>query len=277
MDNKDFHIGVRCTRLAREYTKQHLAQHGWNISDAYNRLSVGKGLLSSTDKKALVLYRQCLIELRHCGMPTIENENNIPVLADWYRKQLNPWRKKVTQYIKNEIVQLEAGKQPKYLDQLRAFTKRKVTTKDLDTYYLLKIKGEKDTDKIDGIIEAFLSKKPEQLALYASTVDKDHPKVIYDSRYTIRCRLNKLPSFGETDEVDTAFSKFARSILNYIYDIPSQADRHLIAFLKDNLKGLKTLRTHLATIAKSPEMDETMMNNTIKSLDIELEVFAWPV
>ena len=46
MDNKDFHKGIRCTKLAREYTRLHLAQHGWNIADAYNRLSVGKGLLS---------------------------------------------------------------------------------------------------------------------------------------------------------------------------------------------------------------------------------------
>ena len=288
MDNKDFHKGIRCTKLAREYTRLHLAQHGWNIADAYNRLSVGKGLLSSIDKEAMKLYRKCIIQIRHCGMPIIENKANVPELAAWSRNRLNPWRYKVCGYIEQEIVRLEAGKQPKYLDQLRAFTKRKVTTKDLDTYYLLKIKGEKDTDKIDGIIEAFLSKKTQQLALYASTVDKDHPKVIYDSRYTIRCRMNEMPTFGGNTgvkmNVDSdgepyeikIFSDYARGILNYIYDIPGTADKTLIAFLKDNLKAFTRLREHLAAVAKSQAMDETTMQDTIDSLNIELDSFAWP-
>lgn len=289
MDNKDFHKGIRCTKLAREYTRLHLAQHGWNIADAYNRLSVGKGLLSSIDKEAMDLYRKCIIQIRRCGMPTIENKANVPELSAWSRKRLNQWRDKAFGYIDQEIVRLEAGQQPKYLGQLRAFTERKVTVKDLDTYYLLKIQEEKDTDIIDVIIEDFLSKKPEQLALYASTVDKDHPKVTYDSRYTIRCRMNEMPTFGgntgvkvnvdsegESYETDVRFSDYARDILNYIYDIPVTADKKLIAFLKDNLKAFTRLREHLAAVAKSPAMDETTMKDTIDSLNIELDSFAWP-
>ena len=289
MDNKDFHKGIRCTKLAREYTRLHLAQHGWNIADAYNRLSVGKGLLSSIDKEAMDLYRKCIIQIRRCGMPTIENKANVPELSAWSRKRLNQWRDKAFGYIDQEIVRLEAGQQPKYLGQLRAFTERKVTVKDLDTYYLLKIQEEKDTDIIDVIIEDFLSKKPEQLALYASTVDKDHPKVTYDSRYTIRCRMNEMPTFGgntgvkvnvdsegESYETDVRFSDYARDILNYIYDIPVTADKKLIAFLKDNLKAFTRLREHLAAVAKSPAMDETTMQDTIDGMNIELDSFAWP-
>ena len=289
MDNKDFHKGIRCTKLTREYTRLHLAQHGWNIADAYNRLSVGKGLLSSIDKEAMDLYRKCIIQIRRCGMPTIENKANVPELAAWSRKRLNPWRDKAFGYIDQEIVRLEAGQQPKYLGQLREFTERKVTVKDLDTYYLLKIQEEKDTDIIDGIIEDLLSKKPEQLALYASTVDKDHPKVTYDSRYTIRCRMNEMPTFGgntgvkvnvdsvgESYETDVRFSDYARDILNYIYDIPGTADKKLIAFLKDNLKAFAKLRDHLAAVAKSPAMDETTMQDTIDGMNIELDSFAWP-
>lgn len=289
MDNKDFHKGIRCTKLAREYTRLHLAQHGWNIADAYNRLSIGKGLLSSIDKEAMDLYRKCIIQIRRCSMPTIENKANVPELAAWSRKRLNPWRDKVFGYIDQEIVRLEAGQQPKYLDQLRAFTERKVTAKDLDTYYLLKIQEEKDTDKIDSTIEDLLSKKPEQLALYASTVDKDHPKVTYDSRYTIRCRMNEMPTFGgntgvkmtvdtdgESYETEIRFSDYARDILNYIYDIPGKADRNLLSFLKDNLAGFRKLREHLAAVAKSPAMDEATMQDTIDRLNIELDSFAWP-
>lgn len=289
MDNKDFHKGIRCTKLAREYTRLHLAQHGWNIADAYNRLSVGKGLISAIDKEAMELYRKCIIQIRRCGMPTIENKANVPELAAWSRKHLNPWRYKVSRYIDQEIVMLEAGQKPKYLGQLRAFTEKNVTAKTLDTYYLLKIQGEKDTDKVDDIIKDLLSKKPEQLALYASTVEKEHQKVTYDSRYTIRCRLNEMPTFGgntgvkmnvnsdgESYETEIRFSDYARDILNYIYDIPGTADRRLIAFLKDNLKAFVRLREHLAAVAKMPAMDKTTMQDTIDSLNLELDSFAWP-
>jgi len=155
MDKKDFHKGIRCTKLTREYTRLHLAQHGWNIADAYNRLSVGKGLLSSIDKEAMELYRKCIIQIRRCGMPAIENKANVPELAAWSRKRLNPWRDKAFGYIDQEIVRLEAGQQPKYLGQLREFTERKVTVKDLDTYYLLKIQEEKDTDIADRLPERY--------------------------------------------------------------------------------------------------------------------------
>lgn len=289
MDNKDFHKGIRCTRLAREFTRMHLAQHGWNIADAYNRLSVGKGLLSANDKEAMELYRKCSVQLRYCGMPTIESKANVPELAAWSRKRLNPWRNKVTGYIEQEIVKLEAGQQPKYLDKLRAFTDRGVTATDLDTYYLLKIQDEKDNDKIWSLISDLLTKKPEQLAGYASTVGKDHPKVTYDSRYTIRCRLNEMPTFGgntgvrvnvvsegESYEIEKPFSDFARDILNYIYDIPGTVDKNLLSFLADNLKALKKLREHLAAVAKSPVMDDATMKNTIDRLNIELDSFAWP-
>lgn len=289
MDNKDFHKGVRCTRLAREFTRLHLAQHGWNIADAYNRLSIGKGLLSANDKKAMELYRKCSVQLRYCGMPTIENKTNVPELATWCRKRLNPWRNKVTKYIEREIIELEAGQQPKYLDKLRAFTDRVVTATDLDTYYLLRIQDEKDNEKIQELVSDLVLKKPEQLAVYAATVKKDHPKVTYDSRYTIRCRLNEMPTFGgntgvkvnvvsegESYEIEKPFSDFARDILNYIYDIPGKADKKLLSFLEDNLNSLKKLREHLAAVAKSPEMDEATMQNTIESLNIELDSFAWP-
>lgn len=289
MDNKDFHKGIRCTKLAREFTRLHLEQHGWNIADAYNRLSVGKGLLSSNDKEAMELYRKCTIQLRRCGMPTIENKANVPALAEWSRKRLNPWRDKVTKYIDKEIVSLEAGQLPKYLDKLRAFTERGVTAADLDTYYLLKIQNEKDANKIDSLIAELLSKKPEQLAVYAASFTKDHPKVTYDSRYTIRCRLNEMPTFGgntgvkvnvdsegESYETEVRFSDYSRDILNYIYDIPGTADKKLIAFLKDNLKAFAKLRDHLAAVAKSPAMDETTMQDTIDGMNIELDSFAWP-
>lgn len=287
MDNKDFHKGIRCTKLAREFTRLHLKQHGWNIADAYHRLSTGKGLLSANDKEAVELYRKCIIQLRRCGMPTIDNEANVPALAKWSRKRLNTWRYAVTQYINKEIVSLEAGHLPKYLDKLRAFKDRGVTAADLDTYYLLETQNEKDTDKIDSLIAELLSTKPEQLAVYAASFTKNHPKVSYDSRYTIRCRLNEMPTFGgntsvkvnvdsEGDETEVRFSDHAREILNYIYDIPGTADKKLIAFLKDNLKAFARLREHLASVAKSPAMDETTMQDAIESLNTELDSFAWP-
>lgn len=96
-----------------------------------------------------------------------------------------------------------------------------------------------------------------------------------------------MPTFGgnagvkvnvdsEGDETEVRFSDHAREILNYIYDIPGTADKELIAFLKDNLKAFARLREHLATVAKSPAMDETTMQDTIDSLNIELDSFAWP-
>ena len=289
MDNKDFHKGVRCTRLAREFTRLHLAQHGWNITDAFNRLSAGKGLLSNNDKKALELYRNCLVQFRRCGMPTIKCKANIQELAAWCRNRLT--RTVDSKHIQQQIAELEAGQRPIYLRELPEFINYGGNDGNLDIYYLLKVDGEKDNDTIQRFISDLLAKTPKQLAKCSLSVDAEHPKVTYDSRYTVRCRLNEMPTFGgnkgvkqmvvpeegEPTEITISFSDFIRDNLNYIYDIPGKADQSLLSSIEDNLNRLKTLREHLASVAKSPKMDKTIMNDTIESLDRELDSFAWPV
>ena len=291
MDNKDFHKGVRCTRLAREFTRLHLAQHGWNITDAFNRLSAGKGLLSNNDKKALELYRNCLVQFRRCGMPTIKYKANIQELAAWCRNRLTPWRTVVSKHIQQQIAELEAGQRPIYLRELHEFRYYGGNDGSLDIYYLLKVNGEKDNEKIQRVISDLLAKTPKQLAQCSLSVDAEHPKVTYDSRYTVRCRLNEMPTFGgnkgvkqmvvpeegEPTEITISFSNFIRDNLNYIYDIPGKADQNLLSSIEDNLNRLKTLREHLAAVANSPVMDKATMEKAIESLDRELDSFAWPL
>lgn len=281
MDNKDFHKGIRCTLLAREYTKKHLAIHGWNISDAYNRLSAGKGLLSACDKEALELCRQCAVQLRNCGMPTIKVKTNIPTLNEWYWEKFKPWRSKARKYINRELANLEKGNQPRYIHNLREYKGK--TRTQLDNYYLLAIRDK--AVNANQLIKDLLEKSTAELAQCATGLPPN-TIVTYDSRYTIRCRLNEMPTFGgATGEVTVVksgiefkkrFSEHVRDMLNYIYDIPSSADKHLLSFLSDNLNGLINLRKHLVVIAAGPEMNEDQMQLTIDRLNIELEAFAWP-
>lgn len=272
MDNKDYHIGIRCTKLAREFTRHHLDQHGWRISDAYARLVSGKGLISRKDKLAITLYRQCSAQLRRCGMPTIVCEDNIPRLVTWAKQRLTPWRANVSRYIDDQIAELAQGNPPIYLSGLRAFGA--TSTDLLDAYYLQEAQH-MAPDDLDRWIQDLIALRPVELAALAQDFVMSS-KLPYDSRYTIRCRLEDMPTIGTSTDDDGNLSDKVRNVINYIYDIPSTADECLIAYLQDNLSGLKILRKRLAELAKSPAMGDKTMTDKLERINLDMDVMAWP-
>ena len=283
METKEFHIGVRCSLLAREYTKEHLKKHGWTVSSAFNRLINSQGLISATDKETIELCKKCLTKLRKVNIPLIERKGNLHSLLDWKKEHLEPWRKDAVTSMMRLILDLESGEQPIYLYDLEPFTTREINLSVIDGYY----------SRIQVAENVLLTWEPEKLAkrlekIYRAALDnpdKDYNVEgnYFKSRYTIRCRLLEMPTFKSGGKVivksnrysyDSDFSHLVRNKLNYIHDIPSKSNPNTIAKLNSFLEALDDLQRHITGDAN---YQDTLPSEEFDKLDKELSSISWNI